>query len=109
MENKEEFLPIGSVVKLKGAQKNLMVTGYLSIIPETREEFDNCGCLWPIGYLDSKTLTLFNKDAIEKVIHEGYSDAEQKEFSQKLIELSKEIEEKIKEEKNITKENNENK
>jgi hypothetical protein len=104
MDNKE-FLPIGSVVKLKGAQKNLMVTGYLSIIPETREEFDYCGCLWPIGYLDSKTLTLFNKNAIEKVIHEGYSDAEQKEFSQKLIELSKEIEEKMKEEKNITKEN----
>lgn len=109
MDNKKEFLPIGSVVKLKGAKKNLMVTGYLPIVPETREEFDYCGCLWPIGYLDSKTLTLFNKDAIEKVIYEGYSDAEQKEFNNKLIELSKEIEEKMKEEKDITKENVEEK
>lgn len=109
MENKEEFLPIGSVVLLKGAPKKMMITGYLSIVPETREEFDYCGCLWPIGYLDSKTLTLFNKNSIEKVIHVGYSDDEQKNFNNELIELSKEMEEKIAKEKNIIKENNENK
>lgn len=108
MENKEEFLPIGSVVLLKGAPKKMMITGYLSIVPETREEFDYCGCLWPIGYLDSKTLTLFNKNAIEKVVHVGYSDDEQKNFNNELIELSKKIEAKMKEEQNVTKENTEN-
>ena len=89
MENKEEFLPIGSVVLLKGAPKKMMITGYLSIVPETREEFDY-------------------KNAIEKVVHVGYSDDEQKNFNNELIELSKKMEAKMKEEQNVTKENTEN-
>lgn len=81
----EKFLPIGTVVLLKGATKRLMITGFCSVANENKNEmFDYCGCLYPEGILTSEQTALFNHDQIEKIFAIGYSDDEEKNFKTKL-------------------------
>ncbi len=84
---KERFLPIGTVVILKGAQKKLMITGFTPIDMNKRDKmYDYCGCIYPEGVLNNNNF-LFNHDEISEVFFEGYVDDEQKEFSKKLKEF----------------------
>lgn len=92
---KERFLPIGTVVLLKGAKKELMITCYCifptgkqikdgkEIIPE-QKMFEYGGCPYPEGILDSNTVNAFNHDQIEKIIFMGYESDQQKELSKVL-------------------------
>ena len=88
MNNKYgKFLPIGTVVLLKGAKKRLMITGFCSFDEEKKDKaFDYTGCLYPEGIISSKQMALFNHDQIDKVFYLGYSDQEEKIFKQKLVE-----------------------
>lgn len=79
MEEKN-FLPIGTVVLLKGAKRKIMITGYLPIYKKKNKVYDYSACLWPIGYLDSETMIAFDKEVIEKVCFVGYSNEEQQQF-----------------------------
>ena len=92
---KERFLPIGTVVLLKGAKKELMITSYC-VFP-TGTEFKNGeevkaeqkmyeygGCPYPEGILDSNAINAFNHDQIDKILHMGYETDSQKEFSRIL-------------------------
>ena len=99
MENKieigEKFLPIGTVVLLKGGKKELMIISYC-IIPagevydkngkvEMEETmFDFGGCVYPEGMITSDQLFAFNHDQIEKVCFKGYETDNQKEISKIL-------------------------
>lgn len=87
MNNKyEKFLPIGTVVMLKGAKKRLMITGFCSYDLETRKKaYDYTGCLYPEGIITSKQTALFDHNQIEKIYFLGYSDQEEKNFKMKLI------------------------
>lgn len=96
MEQKyEKYLPIGSVVLLKGAKKKLMVTGFC--IRDKRKDkdkggdrvFDYIGCLYPEGVLDTSTNILFDHVGIDKIYAIGYSDEEEKQFKQFLREHAK--------------------
>lgn len=86
---KERFLPIGTVVQLKGIHKELMITCYC-IFPtgdkmkSEREMFEYGGCPYPEGILDSNTVNAFNHDQIERVIFLGYESTRQKELSKIL-------------------------
>ncbi len=85
----DQILSIGSVVLLKGGTKKVMVTGYLAVNNDNQNEmYDYSGCLYPEGFLDSEQVLLFNRDQIEKVFFEGYSDDEQKEFMKKLSDFN---------------------
>lgn len=74
---KEKYLPIGTVVLLKGGRKYAMITSYF-IFPTgkdpKKELFDYGGCEYPEGVIDSKTGIGFNHENIEKVIHLGFED-----------------------------------
>lgn len=97
MENNvgEKFLPIGTVVLLKGGKKELMIISYC-IIPagevydkngkvEMEETmFDYGGCVYPEGMITSDQLFAFNHDQIEKVCYMGYVTDNQKEISKVL-------------------------
>ncbi len=84
---KEKYLPIGSVVILKGAKKRIMVTGYAQIDMEKREQvFDYCGCLFPQGIISTDNTLLFNHKDIEKIFAIGYSDEEGEKFLKQLKE-----------------------
>ncbi len=93
MENNEKYLPIGSVVLLKGGTKKAMITGFCSVAEEdTTKMYDYTGCIYPEGFLDFDQICLFNHDQIENVYHVGYIDEEEKSFKKELIEIANKFE-----------------
>lgn len=89
--NYEKFLPIGSVVLLKGGTKKAMVTGFCSVASEEKTKiYDYTGCIYPEGYLDFDQVCLFDHDQIEKVYHLGYIDEDEKSFKEELRAVAEE-------------------
>lgn len=81
----EKYLPIGTVVMLKGASKRLMITGFCSMATENENEmFDYSGCMYPEGFLSSDQTALFNHDQIAQIYHMGLVDDEEKQFKTSL-------------------------
>lgn len=86
----EKYLPIGTVVMLKGGSKRLMITGFCSIpTSEKNTIYDYAGCLYPEGFLSSDQAALFNHDQIEKIYYTGLIDEEEKIFKSNLKDLVK--------------------
>ena len=84
----EKYLPIGTVVLLKGAKKRLMIIGICVVIDSEKDKmWDYNGCIYPEGLLTSAQSCLFNHDQIEKVFHLGLIDEEEIRFKQELIHL----------------------
>lgn len=91
-EELKKFLPIGTVVLLKGGSKRLMITGFCSVPNEDKTKiFDYTGCLYPEGVINSKEIALFNHNQIEKVYYVGYRDEEEKLFKVRLNNLISKI------------------
>ncbi|MCI8394221.1 MAG: DUF4176 domain-containing protein [Bacilli bacterium] len=85
---KDKFLPIGTVVLLKGGSKRIMITGYCSVEEKNPNKiYDYNGCIFPEGYLKSDQICLFNHDQIIRVDHVGLTDEEQTNFLQWLLEF----------------------
>ena len=92
MDNVEEkYLPIGTVVKLKGNTKRLMISGFCSARNSQRDKiYDYSGCKYPEGFLVSNQVYLFNHEDIEQIYYLGLIDEEEEKFK---IELKKQFEE----------------
>ena len=84
-----KFLPLGTIVMLKGASKRLMITGFCIVSPEEEngKMHDYSGCLYPEGIINSKQTAVFDHEQIDKIYYMGYSDDEEKSFKTKLNEL----------------------
>ena len=98
MENevKEKFLPLGTIVLLKGGKKKLMIMSYCVIpmgalydkngaVTETKM-LDYGACTYPEGMITSDQMFAFDHEQIEKVCFVGYESDEQKEFNKYLLE-----------------------
>ena len=95
MEIAEKYLPIGTVVLLKGGKKELMIMSYC-IIPGSEaydqkgkvdvsdRVFDYGGCVYPEGMITSNQLFAFDHSQIERVSFMGYETDSQKELSKVL-------------------------
>lgn len=95
----KEFLPVGSVVMLKGGSKRVMIAGYLAIDNNDESKvYDYSGCLYPEGFLSSNETLLFDHEQIDKVYFEGLKDEEQELFMKQLNEIVKGLKEVSKEE-----------
>lgn len=93
MEIGEKFLPIGTVVLLKNAKKELMITSYC-IFPKGEmyfdgkkkddlgEMFEYGACVYPEGIVNNEIIYGFNHDDIEKVCHMGYETEGSKKISE---------------------------
>jgi len=93
---KERFLPIGTVVLLKDATKELMITSYCIFptgtqytkdgqeVQAEQKMYEYGGCPYPEGILDSNTINAFNHDQIEKILYMGYETEKQEELSKVL-------------------------
>lgn len=93
IEMRDKFLPIGSVLLLKGGTKKVMITGFCSIAVENQDKiYDYCGCIYPEGYLNSNEICLFDHDQISEICFLGYENEEEEEFKQSLHEVRKEFE-----------------
>ena len=79
----EKYLPVGTVVMLKSGQMAMMITGY-KVRTETLEEYDYCGCIYPIGFTSDQKGT-FNHNQIEKVIYMGYKDDNYTELNKNAL------------------------
>lgn len=109
MENKEKFLPIGTVVLLEDGQKEIMITSYCvmskgevfnsdgSLNENVQDKvFDYGACLYPEGILDTDQVFAFDHDQIKEICFMGYETEEQKKISDLLKEdhnLDEDIEE----------------
>lgn len=70
------YLPIGSVVLLRGGAKKVMVIGYFGE-DETGYQVDYMGVPYPEGILDPSKIIGFNRPEIQEIVFEGYKSAEQ--------------------------------
>ena len=82
-----EFLPVGTVVLLKGATRPVVIIGFTTKEEGKEEIWDYLGCAYPFGVMGQDQNLLFQRKDIEKVIFKGYVDEEGSNFL-KLIEES---------------------
>lgn len=95
MDIDERFLPIGTVVLLKGGKKELMIISYC--VTPSGDVFDKNGkvdvkgkmfdygaCHYPEGMVTSDQMFAFDHDNIEKVLHKGYITDDFKEINKVL-------------------------
>lgn len=80
------LLPIGSVVRLKGAEKRLMIFGVRQTNEQTNQEYDYIGVLYPEGNMGEEMRFLFDHSDIDQIVFQGYSDEERVQFLDKLQE-----------------------
>ena len=83
--NRVEYLPVGSVVTIKGnIRKTIIIGRGLVTMPGTdMMYFDYGGCLYPEG-LQSDTIMYFNHRDITEVIFRGYDDEDNKKMVESL-------------------------
>ena len=76
-EKYKKYLPLGSVVLMKGAKKRVMITGFAATSPETKDKvWDYIGCMWPEGVISADKNLLFDHKNIDKIYALGYVDEE---------------------------------
>lgn len=76
-----DFLPIGSVVMLKNAEKPLMIYGIKQLDTDNPDtEYDYIGVLYPEGNIGSDFQYLFNHSDIDNVLFKGYESKQLKEI-----------------------------
>ncbi len=99
-----KYLPIGTVVLLKNGNKKVMITSYLVFSTgnnsEEKKMYDYGSCTFPEGIIDSNYAVGFNHDDIEKIIHLGLIDDDQKQFNELLNQTTEDIHKKFEEELN---------
>ncbi len=77
----EYLLPIGSVVRLKNAERKLMIFGILQKEKaETGRIFDYVAVPYPEGLQGMGLNIGFNHEDIEEIIWRGYEDDDRKAF-----------------------------
>ncbi len=88
MVNNNKYLPIGTVVQLKGARRKTMINSYLVRDNNIKEDiFDYGGVLFPEGVSDSNRIFMFDHTQISKIIFMGLEDDEEKKFVEKLDDI----------------------
>ena len=92
LEKGERFLPIGTVVMLKGGKKRVMITGFCVSRKENPSEiWDYSGCVYPEGIFSADSVLLFDHTQITEVFYIGLIDEEEKGFKERLKEELKKI------------------
>lgn len=87
----KRYLPLGSVVLLKGAEKRLMIAGRMQRQAEEEKIYDYCGYLFPEGMLSPKEMYLFNNTDIAEVHFIAMQDAEELKMQQFLAKRAEEM------------------
>ncbi len=82
----KDYLPIGSVVLLKGGEKRIMICGRIQTRAGEDHIYDYSACYYPDG-VDSSRMFFFDSDAIEKVFFIGFQDPEELAYQEALSNL----------------------
>ena len=71
----DELLPIGSVVRLQGADDTLvMVMGYEPVMGD--EHADYLGVIYPVGLVSEDAALAFDASSVAELVHRGFFDEE---------------------------------
>lgn len=72
----EKLLSLGSVVRLKGSNKKVMIVGSIITIQKDEKDkqkiYDYVGCLYPDGIISDKYDLLFYDKDVEEIFDFGY-------------------------------------
>lgn len=79
-----ELLPIGSVVKINGADKKIMIIGNNLVVGGNKTNIDYMGVPYPEGFISDKTFIFFNHDLLTEVFYIGYISAEMQIFKNQI-------------------------
>lgn len=81
----KDLMPIGSIVRLKGGERRVMICG--RVVCKSGEDviYDYVSCLYPQGMLGSDSLFFFNRDSIEEVYFIGFQDQEEMQFRKGIL------------------------
>ncbi|OFK22489.1 hypothetical protein HMPREF2826_01720 [Olsenella sp. HMSC062G07] len=80
------YLPIGSVVELKGGERPLMVAAVMARDGNSGRLWDYMGYPYPEGRRDVASDYFFDGDMIESLLHLGYFNDETMAFQSFLAE-----------------------
>ncbi len=79
------YLPIGSVVLLKDAQKRVMIYGRRMKAKDEDKEYDYMGCVYPEGASTGDEVLLFNQEQISMIHFIGFQDIEELIYRSKIL------------------------
>lgn len=79
-----EWLPIGSVVKIEDIDELVMIIGAMQQDVDTGISWDYAALLYPQGLTDKDKNLLFNKDSIESIYYIGMQDLDGFRFQELL-------------------------
>lgn len=81
---KKGLLPIGTVVRLDGGSKKLMITGYYSKSEGDNKIYQYNSCVFPEGFMEN-VFCLFDHYQIEEVIYKGLENDEYENYIDDII------------------------
>ena len=89
--NEEElpFLPVGSVVRCKGSNQNVVIAARALLVNDKNEQtvyFDYGAFYYPQGLVDQNIL-YFQREAIEEVVFVGYINDSEKQIMEHLLQF----------------------
>lgn len=79
-----KILAIGTVLKLNGGERKLMITSRTPLVNENGRigYYDYGACLYPNGQIDQQSY-FFNSEDIVEIFFEGYCDESELAYRQK--------------------------
>ena len=86
------FLPIGSVVLLRGGDKRLVICGRIQVMDGSDRIYDYSGCLYPEGIMGQDSMYFFDQDDIEIIYFIGFQDQEELSYRLDYLEQLGELE-----------------
>lgn len=81
----KKYLPIGTILRLKGGSKRVMIFGRKQMQDGTLIVWDYIACLYPEGNISHDQCFLFNHEQIEKIYFIGYQDEEELEYHDQYL------------------------
>ena len=81
---RQNFLPIGSIVQLKGAEYRVMVCGRIVRKADDEKIYDYAACQYPQG-LTEAALIFFDRSEIEETYFIGFQDPEELYFRREVL------------------------
>ncbi len=80
----KDFLPVGTIVKIRLNKELFMITGFCTVDGKTNEVYDYLLVMYPFGYYSPDNVMMVNKNLIKRVIKLGYISDEEKKFKEEL-------------------------
>lgn len=83
----DEYLPVGSVVLLKGGEKRILIIGRAQREDSSGRTWDYLACPFPEGFLGVDNAYLFDHAQIDRVFFLGLQDEEEMAFQRRLTDV----------------------